>query len=679
MAHDGLLQYQPNVFQRGGLLPFGLDRARGLLSRNVSPDASAAPSWYGGLLPPFPKDRTGMTDPLDPLIGLPTGEGSGLPGFMFPPEVHAQLDREQANMREMLRINSLTPGQPKYSVMEIAGAQPTMTRMLPEMMFGAGITPYVGRLAGALRGMPQEKMTAEQAQGYLGKTPGGVSADELAYTGVRGLLEEGRPVTRTGLLEQVKAQPLELRDVVKGYDREKAAVYDRYRNAKQAMADTDVSSPNWNEVTAQFKAAERAMGETVPGWGRGATPDELAGIQPPKFSEWQLPGGKNYQETLITMPPKHKSTKYWDVRPSNVEGEWAIYENVPYAGYSERMHSFQSRADAEQSVKYMEGALARGDIKAPEPPAFTGGHYDEPNVLAHARHNERTLTNGDKTLFIEEIQSDWHQKGRKEGYQPPGSITREGGRMLGVPDAPFKKNWHDLTFRRMAHEAAKRDMDTISWTPGQVQADRYDLSKHLTSVEVRPLKDGSGKLTVYGYKGNSQVITQHTTPENLSNIIGKDLADKALKDGAVNDAVNYQGVDLKVGGEGMKNFYDKMIRKSADKLGKKYGVKTEVREISGEGRQRLGHEVLDPDGQPYDAFNTREAAEQVARDMTEGGRGYGGTYTVKEKPPVKVWSLPLTPELKKALLKGGVTFGVAGVAAMDQDNETLGLLKKPVD
>jgi hypothetical protein len=107
-----------------------------------------------------------------------------------------------------------------------------------------------------------------------------------------------------------------------------------------------------------------------------------------------------------------------------------------------------------------------------------------------------------------------------------------------------------------------------------------------------------------------------------------------------------------------------MIRKSADKLGKKYGVKAEVREISGEGRQRLGHEVLDPDGQPYDAFNTREAAEQAARDM-------GGAYTVKEKPPVKVWSLPLTPELKKALLKGGVTFGVAGVA-MDQDDEPWG-------
>jgi hypothetical protein len=89
-------------------------------------------------------------------------------GFMFPPEVHAQLDREFANVREMLRINSLTPGQPKHSPMEIAGAQPTMARLMPGMVFGAGIIPtYAGRLAGVLRKMPQEKMTAEQAQGYL--------------------------------------------------------------------------------------------------------------------------------------------------------------------------------------------------------------------------------------------------------------------------------------------------------------------------------------------------------------------------------------------------------------------------------------------------------------------------------------------------------------------------------
>ena len=43
---------------------------------------------------------------------------------------------------------------------------------------------------------------------------------------------------------------------------------------------------------------------------------------------------------------------------------------------------------------------------------FTAGHYDEPNVLAHIRMNDRVDAEGRKVLFIEEIQSDWHQKGR---------------------------------------------------------------------------------------------------------------------------------------------------------------------------------------------------------------------------------------------------------------------------
>ena len=48
---------------------------------------------------------------------------------------------------------------------------------------------------------------------------------------------------------------------------------------------------------------------------------------------------------------------------------------------------------------------------------YTSGHWDEPNVLAHVRFNDRTGANGEKVLHIEEVQSDWHQEGRKKGYQ----------------------------------------------------------------------------------------------------------------------------------------------------------------------------------------------------------------------------------------------------------------------
>lgn len=46
---------------------------------------------------------------------------------------------------------------------------------------------------------------------------------------------------------------------------------------------------------------------------------------------------------------------------------------------------------------------------------YKGLHWEEKNVLVHIRTTDR-IVNGKKTIFIEEIQSDWHQKGRTEGY-----------------------------------------------------------------------------------------------------------------------------------------------------------------------------------------------------------------------------------------------------------------------
>jgi len=70
-----------------------------------------------------------------------------------------------------------------------------------------------------------------------------------------------------------------------------------------------------------------------------------------------------------------------------------------------------------------------------------------------------------------------------------------------------------------------------------------------------------------------------TTVQNLKNldeIIGKDLANK-VKDDFANKSGNehtYAGLDLQVGGEGMKGFYDQILPKFLDKYAKKWDAKT---------------------------------------------------------------------------------------------------------
>jgi hypothetical protein len=92
-------------------------------------------------------------------------------------------------------------------------------------------------------------------------------------------------------------------------------------------------------------------------------------------------------------------------------------------------------------------------------------HYNARNLLVHFRTKERRDAQGRKILFIEEIQSDWHQAGAMYGYQNrwPGTI----------PPAPFRKEWVGLSLKLLLEHLAEGDMDGIAWTSSDIQASHY--------------------------------------------------------------------------------------------------------------------------------------------------------------------------------------------------------------
>ena len=292
---------------------------------------------------------------------------------------------------------------------------------------------------------------------------------------------------------------------------------------------------------------------------------------------------------------------------------------------------------------------------------------DIPNILAHIRFNER-IHNGKKILFIEEIQSDWHQTARKKGYEggkedliesreqiskikaklegireeafdkwvedakQKQGLTEEAARRIGkplhsdnlivmnypvllnrfnnmndtlrsaeytlqtientdrsVPDAPFKKTWKILALKRMVKYAADNGFDGIAWTNGEVQRKRYDLSKHYERiVATRSGVDGNFRLMgdiVNGRRNHS--LGDDILESELENYVGKDLAEKMIEDlgskgvGKYADDIDpkrarrksYSGLDLKVGGEGMVDFYDNILPNEFNKFfkGAKWG------------------------------------------------------------------------------------------------------------
>ena len=79
------------------------------------------------------------------------------------------------------------------------------------------------------------------------------------------------------------------------------------------------------------------------------------------------------------------------------------------------------------SVKLESVSLSMGLDVQPKNIPFKSSHFDEPNILVHLRMNTRIDAEGNKVLFLEEIQSDWGQKGKKEGYKTEEMQKEESG------------------------------------------------------------------------------------------------------------------------------------------------------------------------------------------------------------------------------------------------------------
>ncbi len=124
---------------------------------------------------------------------------------------------------------------------------------------------------------------------------------------------------------------------------------------------------------------------------------ERQSISPTKFGEYVLPGGENYREVRLKLP----ST--WE---PNVQEK---YGRFGFEGPDGKYRDYYTKNDAEQAAR----SFAR------DSGVFKSQHWNEPDVIAHLRFTDRTGPNGEKVLHVEEIQSDWGQKGRESGFADP--------------------------------------------------------------------------------------------------------------------------------------------------------------------------------------------------------------------------------------------------------------------
>lgn len=505
------------------------------------------------------------------------------------------------------------------------------------------VDPFYSQLEKTVKEKVPNKAEAYVIKRILENPTNAVRKAELEDSGILTWLEGKKgQVSKEEVLKFVKENSVQITEVVKGSKpstiKDLQAVADElhdYFRPDDFMHSRVGYSSIENMVTGLANGEERAWGNLE---GSGYPEEKIEKLREQwlgegttsKFSTHTLLGGENYREILFTLPLSKNGIviqevveKYSDILYLAGEHRFNTPTELVEALIFNRV-SAQSAYDALKNLG-AEGENALQAIKAakekrPEA-SYSTSHWTELNVLAHVRIDDRTDSKGKKVLFIEEVQSDWHQEGRRKGYAGGEKKTPSKDAMAnvwygmpydklekiqqervdheleqmrssetGVPDAPLKKNWHEFVIKRMIRYASEHGYDKVAWTTGEQQADRYNLSKHVKDIEVTELSDNQlmvtattvdGKTVDVGNWDKEGVVTRKT----LADYIGKDAAKRAFDildsekaeikklgtEGQESPRAFLEGNDLKVGGEGMKGFYDKIIPDFVRSYTKKWG------------------------------------------------------------------------------------------------------------
>jgi hypothetical protein len=512
------------------------------------------------------------------------------------------------------------PAAPMRAVSEIAEAAPITPKPPPPEPVRSDIGFY-SQLEAATNPL-QDKGTGDQFLSQLQKSAG-VKPDEIKYTGLDEFLKGKKAVTKAEIQGYLASNKVDVQEVRLGdLPFSEQAFNDRFTGRGFSMVQTD-DGPQFTrtDMTGRRQLNYGELPEDIQATIENQyVPNTKYHLGALKNIDTEIPGGENYRELLLTLPDT-KGARL-DARRAEIQAKGINATDAEKQEWVSIMNQLQPET---RDVEGLSPFRNR--------PEFRTIHFDQPNILAHMRVNDRTV-DGKKTLFIEEIQSDWHQKGRKKGYGPQTETTHEAfyttpdGQKVslgfgktqeeaaaavdpnwknlvdikfdsqtvkvdeGVPDAPFKTSWHELTLKRAIQEASEKGYDQIAFTTGKTQVERYPEALRQVADDISWSNiDESGRKYV-DIKKDGNIVLQVSVDQSgkiyqssiqdaygktLDEFVGKPMAQRVTSE----SQGTIKGQDFTVGGKGMEGFYDNILPKSLEKLGKKFDAKVGKTEMDG--------------------------------------------------------------------------------------------------
>ena len=374
---------------------------------------------------------------------------------------------------------------------------------------------FYSQMGKVVEGMKQEKFGASSVISMLRGR--GVKAEEIRWSGIQAFLDGKKSVTKAELLEFISSSMLHIEEDILGGVGKDGLWHEFYSQMNDVIPyfsteeieemcfdyDGDFSKDKFESALQEYvddgTISEIAFEEAIEYAEEMADKLKDDGT---KWSTYTIEGGNNYRELLFKVP----------------------------------------------GSTYSNGAMT----------AHWGN--DAQGILAHARVQD-IVEDGKLMLFIEEIQSDWHNAGQKQGYFSEGDkvtvkntelrhengwynlyhdgkglhqsvsetflkqrfangITEEeiheglvdeynraiehSGKGWKAPDAPFKGNYHEYVLKRLIRMAAEEGYDSIGWTTADIQSGRWS-DEYAEGYRIEYDQDIPKFLRKYGKQWGAEV------------------------------------------------------------------------------------------------------------------------------------------------------------------------------
>jgi hypothetical protein len=519
-----------------------------------------------------------------------------------------------------------------------------------EMGFYSALDEAVGNIQ-------SPRGTGEQYLKQLQKTPG-VKAEEISYRGLDKFLAENPKTSVEDIKAYLAENQVKLDEVTLRGPGENMDAYNDFPNEfregdRQSLIE-DLAEQEFDYYKSEYGDQYRQDFMQ----NRGYTDEDL--LENPDLAR----EADEYVDEVAADNARNSAEEYaeevfehevgYTIRGNDNMGEWRVEDprgrTVSWSG-RDYMRSREEAFEAAQNDALDSGYIEMGSSDGVQYDSWklngaddsyreqlikhesAAGGYDAPHfdghsedLLMHNRLSDRMSPDGKRMLFSEEMQSDWLQTGRNEGFRPPdlkeqmqqnrdakaelnklaynaapedyARYTEEMAQldrdMEGlhkmqrnmVPDAPFKKTYHEFLAKKNLAEAAEGGYDRFAWSPGKIHADRYNMNKHVDDIRYYPLTN-----SLEGYKNKQHVLSRSLeSPEDLDMLMGKEFA-KRLRETPTtvhpDSGVEYHamaGEPMDIGDKraaGMRNYYDEKVPNFLSNYLKKYNVQPGTTEVAG--------------------------------------------------------------------------------------------------